>query len=155
VKGLPSANGSSLASPQLVTFPGNEGGNAVAVSASENHTAVITDTGALYTWGATSGKDVLGHEGLRWQPEPRLVLCVTRAVGVAAAKEHTVLLVATTFPPLPRIVPTSSLELLAARKIAEHVDMFNVLMCLIMAGRTDCFELAKYCRAFVERNLDG
>lgn len=157
MKGSLPSSASVLASPQLVTgmLPENGGGIAVSVSASDNHTAVITDTGALYTWGATSGKNVLGHEGLRWQPEPRRVPGVSRAVGVAAAKEHTILLVATTFPPLPRVVPTSSLELLAARKVAEHVDMFNVLICLIMASRADCVELMNYCRLFLQHNLDG
>jgi hypothetical protein len=136
-------------------LPENGGGIAVAVSASENHTAVLTDTGALFTWGATYGKNILGHEGVRWQPDPKRVPGVYRAVGVAAAKEHTILLVGATFPPVPPPVVNSSLENLAARKVAEHVDLFNVLPILIMAERTQCALLLDYCTDFVRRNLDG
>jgi len=146
-----------VASPQLVTgmLPENGGGIVVAVSASENHTAVVTDCGSLYTWGASYGQSILGHEGVRFQPDPKRVPGVTRAVGVAAAKEHTVLLIGTTFPPLPSIDTGSSLALLAARNVAEHVDLFNALPCLITAERTSSVELAEYCCEFVRRNLDG
>jgi alpha-tubulin suppressor-like RCC1 family protein len=142
--------------PQLVTgmLPENNGGHAVAVSASENHTAVITQTGALYTWGDTIGKDVLGHAGVRWQEEPKCVAGVYRAVGVAAAREHTILLIGTSFPPLPAR-DESSLEALAIRTVAEHLDVFNILPSLIVAERTASMALIEYCTAFVRHNLDG
>jgi len=164
-----------IATPQLVTgmLPENGGGIAVAVSASENHTAVITDAGALYTWGANESNDVLGHEGVKWQPVPRRVPGVHRAVGLAAAKEHTALLIGTSFPrfPMPKKSqqaakgpsrlpvdqPSSatSLQDLATRSIAQHVDLFNALPLLIMAERLGCGILISYCMSFVRENLDA
>jgi alpha-tubulin suppressor-like RCC1 family protein len=148
----------SSPTPQLVTgmLPQNGGGIAVAVAASENHTAVVTDTGALFTWGATYGKNILGHEGVRWQPDPKRVPGVHRAVGVAAAKEHTVLLMGACFPAM--VAPTAeedTLENCAARKVAEHVDLFNALPCLIMAERMQNLVLRVYCVDFIKRNMDG
>lgn len=142
--------------PQLVTgmLPENGGGIAVAVSASENHTAVLTDTGALYTWGATTGTDVLGHAGVRWQEEPKRVEGVCRAVSVSAAREHTVLLVGTSFPPLPKH-DESSLEKMVVRTVAENIDLFNVLPSLVVAERTASMRLIDYCFDFISRNIDS
>jgi alpha-tubulin suppressor-like RCC1 family protein len=133
----------SMSSPQLVKgmLPENGGGKAVAVAASEEHTAVLTESGTLYTWGAAHGKHVLGHEGVRWQPSPKQVPGVHRAVQVALAKEHTVLLVGASFASIPQQIESglqpASLELLAARKVAQYVDIFNVIPILIMAERTE------------------
>jgi alpha-tubulin suppressor-like RCC1 family protein len=143
--------------PSLVIgmLPRNGGGVAVAVSASENHTAIVTDTGDLYTWGATFGKNILGHEGVNWQPDPKRVPGVCRAVAVAAAKEHTILLMGTSFPAIKPVPCLGSLENLAAKRLAEHVDLFNVLPVLIVAGRIQDEYLREYCLKFVHRNLDG
>jgi Zinc-finger of C2H2 type len=138
--------------------------------------------GELFTWGATHKPDLMGHEGLRWQPskcplakfihcptgrlrlalfvlaslDPKRVASVCRAVGVAAAKEHTILLVGTTFPPIGASpLLSASLEDLAARKICEHVDLFNVIPLLITAERTHSRLLTQYCHEFIRRNLDG
>ncbi|EJK54183.1 hypothetical protein THAOC_26252 [Thalassiosira oceanica] len=56
--------GSAVSSPQLVVglLPENGGGRAVSVSASESHTAVVTDDGRLWTWGTSHGSSVLGHK---------------------------------------------------------------------------------------------
>jgi inhibitor of Bruton tyrosine kinase len=127
-------------SPQLVTgmLPEKGGGYAVRIAASGQHTAVVTNTGALYTWGTTDSKSVLGHEGLRWQPNPRRVPGVHRVVFVAVAKEHTVLLVGASFPKIPKmVVGPASLETYTSRKIAEYVDLFNVVPVLVMALRTE------------------
>lgn len=134
-----STSGRSTSSPQLVTgmLPENGGGFAVALSASEQYTAVVTDSGSLYTWGATHGKNILGHEGVRWQPSPKRVPGVHRAVNVAIAKEHTVLLIGASFPAIPKNRGLPSLEYLSARKIAEYVDLFNVVPILIMGERTE------------------
>ncbi|KAL7571439.1 hypothetical protein ACA910_019196 [Epithemia clementina (nom. ined.)] len=169
--------------PQLVTgmLPEHGGGRAVTVSASENHTAVVTDTGALYTWGATHGPSILGHEGVRWQPNPKRVPGLYRAVAVAAAKEHFVVLSGTSFPPTPAIATTSpkftaalpkdddqkppsskrfnsvvpSLEELAALQVTKYVDMFNVWPILITAERIQNETLINFCQEFCKRNLDG
>ncbi|KAL3939360.1 MAG: hypothetical protein SGBAC_005900, partial [Bacillariaceae sp.] len=147
----------ATSSPQLVTgmLAENGGGKAVALSASDRHTAIVTDCGALFTWGTTHGKNVLGHEGVRYQPNPKRVPGVHRAVGVAVAKEHTVLLIGSSHPPVPVPKGLQSLEELAARKVADHVDLFNVIPILIMAERTECAFLIDYCSAFVNRNIDG
>uniref|UniRef100_A0A7S2Y7H3 C2H2-type domain-containing protein n=1 Tax=Entomoneis paludosa TaxID=265537 RepID=A0A7S2Y7H3_9STRA len=146
-------------SAQLVDgmLPENGGGLAVAVSASENHTAILTDTGALYTWGATHGPDILGHEGVRFQSAPRKVPGLYRGVAVAAAKEHFVVLSGTSFPQKPKLPSSSvsSLESLAALRVTEFVDMFNVLPVLITAERTQNELLVQYCTDFCKRNLDG
>eukprot|EP00536_Pseudo-nitzschia_multiseries_P007066 jgi/Psemu1/165220/gw1.158.58.1 len=146
-------------SPQLVAgmLSENGGGFAVAIDASGSHTAVVCDDGALFTWGTTDGNNVynLGHEGVRWQPNPKRVPGVHRAIDVAVAKEHTILLIGASFPSIPKNDTFPSLELLAAKKAAEYVDLFNVIPILIMAQRTQSPFLAKYCRDFVRRNLDG
>lgn len=154
--------GKMIASPQLVTgmLPENGGGFAVGVSASENHTAVITDTGALYTWGATSPQNVLGHPGVRWQPNPKRVPGVCRAVGVSAAREHTCILIGASYPPIPQIREdgvgsVASLEELATREIMKHVDLFSVLPILLTAQRTESVGLQDYCLDFARRNMDG
>lgn len=135
----------ATSSPQLVTgmLPENGGGVAVALSASDQHTAIVTDCGALFTWGATYGSNVLGHEGVRYQPSPKRVAGVHRAVNVAVAKEHTVLLIGSTFPRIPIQSGLNTLELLAAQKVAEYVDLFNVIPILIMAERTEVRMLAE------------
>ncbi|CAM9907301.1 unnamed protein product, partial [Laminaria digitata] len=62
--------------PRLVAamLPENCGGNAVHVSASDQHSCVVTDTGDLYTWG-TEGEEggALGHGDKRWQPVAKRV----------------------------------------------------------------------------------
>ena len=142
--------------PELVTglLPENGGGFAVSIAASDQRTAVVLDNGRLYTWG-TGPKNVLGHEGVRWQHLPRQVPGVHRAVGVAVAKEHTVLLIGSSFPSIPKMENLPSLELIAARSAAKHVDLFNVIPILIMAERTECSFLIEYCTDFVKRNLDA
>ncbi|GAX28085.1 hypothetical protein FisN_2Hh097 [Fistulifera solaris] len=143
--------------PSLVTgmLPRNGGGVAVAVSASENHTAIVTDTGELFTWGATYGKNILGHEGVNWQPDPKRVPGVCRVFAVAAAKEHTILLMGASFPTIKPVPTLGSLGSVAARRLAEHVDLFNVLPVLIVANRIQDEYLRDYCLKFIHRNLDG
>ena len=70
-----SSPSSTISSPRLVVgmLPQNGGGKAVAVSASENHTAIVTAEGHLFTWGTSIGTDALGHRGVRWQQCPRKV----------------------------------------------------------------------------------
>jgi len=146
-------------SPQLVTGMLSEkgGGFAVAIDASGSHTAVVCDDGALFTWGTTDGNNVynLGHEGVRWQPNPKRVPGVHRAVDVAVAKEHTILLIGTSFPSIAKNDGLPNLELLAAKKAAEYVDLFNVIPVLMMAERIESTFLIEYCSNFVRKNLDG
>jgi alpha-tubulin suppressor-like RCC1 family protein/ferredoxin len=146
--------------PQLVTGMLTEegGGLAVSVSASENHTAVVTNEGSLFTWGESYGKGLMGHEGVRWQPRPKRVAGVCRVVCVSAAKEHTVLLMGASFP-----CPASgsyssgpmSLEQVTAHEVAKHIDLFNVVPILMTAERTNCRFLIEHCKEFIRLNIDG
>ena len=121
--------------------------------------SVITDTGNLYTWGAAYGNEVLGHDGVKYLSTPRKVPGVHRAIGLASANEHTVLMICTKMPPLPNppvqsnIVPR--LQDLVASKIASHVDLFNVVPILHFAERLKHSCLIDFCNTFVRCNLDG
>jgi alpha-tubulin suppressor-like RCC1 family protein len=149
---------SSSTVPSLVEatpVPGMDDQMAVAVSASDQHIAVVTATGHLYTWGSSTDNHVLGHEGRKWQPSPKQVPGVHRAVAVAVAKEHTVLLLGTCFPKIPKSLDPPSLEILAARQICQHMDIFNVIPIAIMANRIHCPLLQDYCDRFIQENLDA
>ncbi|CAM9287761.1 unnamed protein product [Discosporangium mesarthrocarpum] len=90
--------------PQLVAamLPENCGGNAVFVSASDQHTCVVTDSGDLFTWGASDeGANTLGHGNGRWQPVAKRVSGLKKVVRAAAAPGHTVVLLAASCPQLP------------------------------------------------------
>ena len=164
-KGKCQFQSSGIASPQLVVgmLPEKGGGRVVSASASENHTAVITADGHLYTWGSTYGNNTLGHKGVKWQPSPRKVKRVHRAVGLAAAKEHTCILVGTSFPSLPHPYTTPeniaqkplSLGDNAAVEIARNIDISNVIPVASVARRLNSNSLMSYCQKFIEMNLDG
>lgn len=163
----PPLSWAASSSPQLVAgmLPENGGGKAVAVSASESHTAVVTSDGHLFTWGTSVKNNLLGHKGVKWQPSPRKVQRIHRAVGVAAAKEHTVLLMATTFPPLPgsgldslhfsRGNQPLTLQECAAIEVSRNVDLFNVVPTALVARRLDSRSLMNFCDEFMRKNLDG
>ncbi|CAM9399175.1 unnamed protein product, partial [Hapterophycus canaliculatus] len=90
--------------PKLVAamLPENCGGNPVSVSASDQHSCVVTDAGDLFTWG-TSGEEggALGHGPNRWQPLAKRVPSLKKVVSVAAAPDHTVVLLQASCPSLP------------------------------------------------------
>ena len=118
----------------------------------------MTSDGHVFNWGESEGKDVLGHKGVRWQPIPRRVKRVHRAVAVAAGKEHTVMLIGTTFPPLPNANIAEgalSLQHSAAIEISRNVDLFNVLPLALVAYRFNCRPLINFCDEFIRSNLDG
>ena len=61
----------------------NGGGCMVAISSSASMSVCLSDCGDVYSWGATEGKGGLGHGLANFQPLPRRVVGVKRAVGVA------------------------------------------------------------------------
>ena len=169
-----SPTSSAISSPQLVVglLPENGGGKAVAISASESHTVVVTSDGHLFTWGTSIENNVLGHKGVKWLQCPRKVKRVHRAVYVAAAKEHTVLLMATSFPPMPAAASVCrdlstcdyddryhqqplSLQECAAIEISRNVDLFNVLPIALVSRRLNCRPLMSFCDEFIRKNIDG
>lgn len=86
--------------PRVVHGMGQDRG--AWVSAAAGHTAVVTDTGDLYTWGATDGQQgILGHGHGSWQPVPKRVVGLKRGIKVAAGPEHTIVLLSASSPPLP------------------------------------------------------
>lgn len=68
----------SMGSPHLIKSLSSE--FVVSISASDDHTAVVTDTGDLFTFG-TSDKDIFGHEGVKFQPSPKKVAGVKRVIS--------------------------------------------------------------------------
>ncbi|CAM9442152.1 unnamed protein product, partial [Ectocarpus fasciculatus] len=90
--------------PQLVAamLPENCGGNPISVSASDQHSCVVTDTGDLFTWGTSGGEGgALGHGSNRWQPLAKRVPSLKKVARVAAAPDHTVVLLQASCPSLP------------------------------------------------------
>eukprot|EP00903_Cladosiphon_okamuranus_P017449 g16073.t1 len=86
--------------PQLVHIPC--GGNPVHISASDQHSCVVTDAGDLFTWGTCDEEGgALGHSHERWQPVAKRVPLLKKVTSVAAAPNHTVVLCAASCPSLP------------------------------------------------------
>lgn len=149
--------------PQLVTgmLPENGGGAIFAVSAADNHVAFLTSAGHLYRWGVSDGEKNVGHEGFKNQPIQR-VKGVFHATGIAAAREHTALLIGTKYPHLfsPFTCESStgdvipSLQNLCEQKIAENIDLFNVVPLFLMADSMSCTILAEFSFRFIQSNLD-
>eukprot|EP00752_Nemacystus_decipiens_P013486 g11945.t1 len=90
--------------PKLVAglLPFNCGGNPVQISASDQHSCVVTDAGDLFTWGTCDEEGgALGHSHERWQPVAKRVPLLKKVTSVAAAPNHTVVLCAASCPSLP------------------------------------------------------
>jgi hypothetical protein len=106
--------------PQLVEtlLPVNGGARVVAISATGNRTCAVTDVGDVHTWGATYHKvsyfvlfcfesglclfqGVLSPGPTSFEPLPKRVAGIKRAVSVAAGEDHTLVVISTTLPPLP------------------------------------------------------
>jgi len=166
-----SMSGRAIGAPQIVSALSSE--FAVAISASDDHTAVVTETGDLFTYGV-SEKEVLGHEGIRWQLSPKKVTGVQRVVSVAAAREHTVLLVGTSFPkppeqlrcllsthrvPSDEVMPKKSLQhslqQLCAQQIAQRLDLYNGVLLFANAEKIYSSDLSQFCEDFLKMNMDS
>lgn len=62
-------------------LPENCGGNPISVSASDQHSCVVTDTGDLFTWGTSGGEGgALGHGSNRWQPLAKRVPSLKKVI---------------------------------------------------------------------------
>ena len=103
---------SQLTYPQLVEtlLPENGGGRVQYICAQSDHTCALTDVGDLFTWGSTTDQQgLLGHGAGSYQPVPKRVVGVKRAVQVASGDDHTVVLIAASLPPLPHADVMASL----------------------------------------------
>jgi len=94
---------SHLSSPQLLRslLPENGGGKVVDVSAAGDRTCVVTSSGDVYTWGFSAETGVLGHGEGKYQPVPKRIVGIKRAVKVSASVDHTLVLTVASVPPLP------------------------------------------------------
>ncbi|CAM9471395.1 unnamed protein product [Chrysoparadoxa australica] len=153
----------------------------VAVSASDQHTLVVSDAGDVYSWGCTDVGAPLGHGKSSFQPTARRVARLKRAVHVAAAPTHSLVLLAASLPLLPYEQPQAeqqqqgveqepeaegeteqqpqqpllSLRELCERTLAKAVDMSNCISLLAYADALNAAGLVTYCAEFIRRNLDG
>lgn len=125
-------------------------GRVASICASQDHCAVVTADGNLITWGCGS-QNVLGHgQGNTWQPNPKRVAGVKKAISVATGHQHTAVLVAPYNPRSSRgsrVVAgggtgISSLLNLVQQRVTEFVDLSN------------CVTLWKYANAFATANLE-
>ena len=89
-----------LSSPKIVEalLPENGGGLVVDVCASSTHTCAVTATGDVYSWGSSIE---LGDVNSTFQPVPRRVVGIKRAVQLASGADHTIVLCSASLPPLP------------------------------------------------------
>ncbi|CAM9456319.1 unnamed protein product [Ectocarpus sp. 6 AP-2014] len=113
--------------PQLVAamLPENCGGNPISVSASDQHSCVVTDTGDLFTWGTSGGEGgALGHGSNRWQPLAKRVPSLKKVTRVAAAPDHTVVLLQASCPSLPHGAAFATVDALSN----EHEDGGHLLI---------------------------
>ena len=90
-------------SPKLIEslLPENGGGRAVYVAATSNRTCVVSDAGDLYVWGSTDEQGILSPGYEKYQPIPKRVIGIKRAVSVAVGEDHTLVLTAASVPTLP------------------------------------------------------
>ncbi|KAE9337491.1 hypothetical protein PF008_g12510 [Phytophthora fragariae] len=149
----------SPSAPQKVEL--GQYGPVTSVCASQDHCAVVTREGDLVTWGCGQ-QGVLGHgRGNTWQPSPKRVSGVKKAVAVAAGHQHTAVLVAPILPDFnsvegvaaPDAVP--SLVELVERKVAAYVDVANCVLVWQYAERYAAFRLQKYCLDYMRNNWDA
>ncbi|KAL3658398.1 hypothetical protein V7S43_016534 [Phytophthora oleae] len=149
----------SPSAPQKVSLTNY--GPVASVCASQDHCAVVTQQGDLVTWGCGQ-QGVLGHgRGNTWQPSPKRVAGVKKAVAVVAGHQHTVVLVAPVHPDFNSVADIAgkgtvpSLVELVERKIAAHVDVTNCVLVWQYAERYAVFRLQKFCAEYMRGNWDA
>lgn len=136
-------------------------GPIASICASQDHCAVVTQAGDLVTWGG-GAQGVLGH-GLEntWQPSPKRVPGVKKAVAVAAGHQHTVVLVAPSQPSISAMMaskaasPAMSLRGVLQQRIAEWLDISNCATVWKYAEDYDARQLQAYCLDYMSRNWDA
>lgn len=112
--------------PKLIEslLPENGGGRAVKIAATNNRTCVVSDTGDLYVWGSTDEHGILSPGYEKYQPIPKRVIGIKRAVSVAVGEDHTLVITAASVPRLPYqdIIDESLCEQIES---AEPIDPNN------------------------------
>ncbi|RMX62901.1 hypothetical protein DD238_008217 [Peronospora effusa] len=146
----------SSCTPQLV--PLCKYGTVNSVCASQTNCAVVTQQGDLVTWGC--GQQ--GHERENtWQPSPKRVAGVKKAISVAAGHQHTAVLVVPMCPDFDTTVDVTgkdcvaSLKELVEKTIAAHVNVYNCALVWYYAERYAAHRLQNYCLEYMQNNWDA
>ncbi|KAL7994521.1 putative regulator of chromosome condensation 1/beta-lactamase-inhibitor protein II [Plasmopara halstedii] len=138
-------------------------GPVTSVCAFQDHCAVVTQQGDLVTWGCGQ-QGVLGHgRDNTWQPKPKRVKGVKKAVAVAAGHQHMAVLVAPLHPEFSTITDDTSccqgvvpsLVTLVESKIAAYVDIMNCASVWHHAERYAAVRLSRYCVEYMQYNWDA
>jgi alpha-tubulin suppressor-like RCC1 family protein len=98
-----------VSNPQIVEalLPENGGGKVMWISASGNRTCAVTDTGDLYSWGATHEKGIISSSpAVNYQPIPKKVYGIKRAVKVSVAEDYTLVLTSINIPSVHDYFPS-------------------------------------------------
>ncbi len=161
-----------IAIPQLVEslLPENGGGRIVYIQSSHHRTCALSDVGDLYCWGVSNDQGILETSNCRFQPVPKRVMGIKRAVQVAIGENHTLVLTAASLPPLPHFdkicdtevaedciswVSMPTLKELCERTLAKFITYKTIIPILSVAESLDCKSLLTFCFNFVQRNLDA
>uniref|UniRef100_A0AAV1TRR6 Uncharacterized protein n=1 Tax=Peronospora matthiolae TaxID=2874970 RepID=A0AAV1TRR6_9STRA len=149
----------SPSAPQMVQL--SSYGPVVRVCASQDHCAVITEQGDLVTWGCGQ-QGVLGHgRGNTWQPCPKRVAGVKKAVAVAAGHQHTAVLIAPIHPKFNDVTGVSGRDMvpplleLVEKEVAAYVNVTNCTLLWQYAERHAALHLQNFCSRYMQENWDA
>nr|CCA20008.1 regulator of chromosome condensation (RCC1)like protein putative [Albugo laibachii Nc14]CCA23274.1 regulator of chromosome condensation (RCC1)like protein putative [Albugo laibachii Nc14] len=161
------ACGQDVDAPAIPSYPGApcrvknlcSFGLVVDISASHDRCAIVTENGDLVTWGY-GPEGSLGHGSKNtYQPHPKRVSGVKKAVQVAAGHQHTVILIGPyeadfhSQSTLNTAGPNSLLGM-TQQAITRYMDFTNVVDVLQYAQSMSLSELEAYCSAYIRWNLD-
>ncbi|TYZ58291.1 hypothetical protein PybrP1_003777 [[Pythium] brassicae (nom. inval.)] len=134
-------------------------GRVASICASQDHCAVVTADGSLITWGFGS-QNVLGHgQGNTWQPNPKRVPGVRKALAVATGHQHTAVLIAPYTPvfraPRASAKGIPSLLSMTQQLIAQYTDLSNCVTLWKYASALATTGLERYAFEFMRLNWDA
>lgn len=121
-----------LSTPQVVEalLPERGGGRISYIDVSSHRTSVVSESGDVYTWGSTDVQGALGYGSSKYQPVPKHVVGVKKAVSVACGEDHTLVLQSASLPTLPF---TDQVEIVTAQVSSQpqktsdvDVDLSNL-----------------------------
>uniref|UniRef100_K3XAU5 Uncharacterized protein n=1 Tax=Globisporangium ultimum (strain ATCC 200006 / CBS 805.95 / DAOM BR144) TaxID=431595 RepID=K3XAU5_GLOUD len=148
--------------PQSVSRLANYG-RVTSICASQDHCAVVTEDGNLITWGC-GAQNVLGHgQGNTWQPNPKRVAGVKKALAVTTGHQHTAVLVAS-YNPAPLTVDEDALSgkssvptllHLVQRQISKYVDLTNCVTLWKYGAHFSAAKLDNFASEFMRLNWDA
>lgn len=117
-----------LSTPQVVEalLPERGGGKIVYADVSSHRTCVVSESGDVYTWGSTDLQGALGSGNCKYQPIPKRVVGIKKAVVVACGEDHTLVLQSASLPTIPFTdrmeLVTTGVSLLSKQKPLDNTD---------------------------------